>query len=143
MSEIDMKQIKHIALSSKHRLFEEVLKLDYDNEPYIGHLITKNAIEKGYCPKRKNLKGRTIVEWAKNIKGNGLPNQWACISVVDMLIEHDVKPSEDDFELWATLLYYHNIDKNNESLVDMFNDLPDEYKKGVNPTKIMQFSMRI
>jgi hypothetical protein len=101
-------QIRRDALEWRPRLFEEVLNLDIDNLPYIGHLITRTAIEAGYVAKRANLKGNTILEWSRSsqLDGRGAPNQWACFAAVDLLIEKGPTPDSSDDKLWCCLAYY-------------------------------------
>ncbi len=99
---------KTMALRARPRLFEEVINLDYDNLPYIGHLVTKTAIEAGYVARRSNLKGNTILEWSRSssVDGRGAPNQWACLAAVDLIIGHRRVPEPDDVELQCAIAYY-------------------------------------
>lgn len=103
------------ALKYRWRLFEDTINLPYDNLPYIGHLVTRNAITKGYCPKRANLKGNTLQEWSRFFSSESesrAPNRWACLSAVDLLVEHGATPDGDgpeDVEYWAGLLCYWSI----------------------------------
>ena len=127
--------MRSFALRYRHRIFEEVINLDYDSLPYIGHLVTKNAIEKGFVEKRKNLKGQTIAEWSRSEVSNGrnTPNQWACLSGVDLLVSNRKTPEIDDLELWACIVFYWSVAYGPfQSLNDIFEDFPSDFLSGVN-----------
>ena len=106
--------IKKSALSARSRLFAAVLGLNYDKSiynkylQYIGHLVTKTAVNAGYIEHRQDLKGNTIVEWARSdvIDGRGAPNQWACLSAVDLLVQNQAAPEPSDDVLIDAYAYY-------------------------------------
>lgn len=99
------------AVKHRHRLFEALLELDYDNLPYLGHMVTRTAVERGYTEKRKNLKGNTLFEWSKSVQvdGPGTPNQWASLAAADLLVDHAAVPDTDDDELWECLIYHRHV----------------------------------
>ena len=101
-------QVKTAALNARPRLFEEVLNLNYDNLPYIGHLVTKTAIDAGYVAKRSNLKGNTLLEWSRahSIDGRGAPNHWACLAAVDIIVRDKHHPESMDDGLGYSIAYY-------------------------------------
>lgn len=109
MTSLTVKDLMPVALNARHRLFEAVLNLEYDSLPYIGHLITKVAIEKGYTEKhKKNLKGNTVAVWARTLHtdGKGAPNRWACLAATDLLVSHKAVPDVNDVELWSALIFH-------------------------------------
>jgi len=135
-----MARIRRCALSHRYRIFEQVMDLDFDSVRYLGHLVTKNAIDKGFCEKRKNLKGQTLVEWSRSsvMDGPGAPNQWACISGVDLLINEGQIPDADDSELWACILYYWSVPKGSfDSVEDVMGSLPTAFLDQVDVPKVM------
>lgn len=122
--------MRSLALRNRHRIFEEVLNLNFDTLSYIGHLVTKRAIEKGFTEKRKNLKGQTILEWSRSmaIDGPGTPNQWACLAGVDLLVSHKKTPDIDDLELWACIIFYWSVAYGPfQSLNEILKDLPSDF----------------
>lgn len=103
--------LRSTAVKARHRIFEALLTLDYDNLPYMGHLVTRIAAERGYTDKRKNLKGNTLLEWSRStqVDGPGTPNQWATLAAVDLLVEKASVPDADDNEFWQSLLYHWHL----------------------------------
>lgn len=126
--------IKTVALHARARLFQGILYLGYDSYTYLGHLVTKTAIEAGYVAKRKNLKGNTIVEWAKTdqVDGQGAPNQWACFAAADLLIQDGHLPADDDDELHCALAYHWNLAHGPFTSIDDANSLlPEKFRAAV------------
>ena len=129
-----MERIRAIALANRSLIFAKLLSaLPYDDEQYIGRILTRHAISAGYCEDRKALKGNTLVQWSQLAPpvgdGSGTPTRWACLAALDLLFEHAGAPDVHDTVFLRCWIFYRHLSLGNIEAV--IAEFPQENRSTV------------
>jgi len=128
------RQVRATALANRSLLFGRLIDaLPYDDLQYLGRVLTRHAVEAGYCEPRKATKGNTLVEWSRLKppagQGAGTPSRWACIAAVDLLHEHTGTPDPGNKTFLCCWIFYRLLSLGDIDAV--LAEFPSEYRKEV------------
>lgn len=118
---------RRIARFNKRSIIKELLKLPI-NAQHLGYMVSRRAQEMELIdPDKPVVRGKTLVLWAEtdSIKQH-LPNEWACISAVSLLLEGKSEIDFNDDNIYWAMVYYLSpsddldVIRQNKTVIDQY-----------------------